>query len=654
MVRPHQMYLSVLWDVVGLSDGSKAIGAVMLSILAAVAVISLYSASDSDHVDLIIVQHGEGTVDPAPGEYSASRGDVVKVSMVPAEGWILADIVVNGKGMPTDIGILPYSNGDLVITLGSDTVIHVHFALGEVQVPEASEFTFTGDLIEAYSDNSLYTVTGGSATDAGVHTAVFSLRSPEFSHWSDGSVDDKTVAWSILPKEVSEDDLVPIPGQVYSGVPLEPALVTLAPMRATDVQSVAYVDNTFPGTASVEVIAKGNYTGSVVLTFDIARAPVTVSVTDASKVYGDSDPTFQTNVSGLVAGEPVAYNLTRAQGESVGEYTVTPVGDDVQGNYDVTYVPGILTIHPRQVVVNTGSADKVYDGTPLTDGAVSISGVLPCDAYSLSVTGSITDVGEVDNWYTIVWSDPGDADNYVLNGVLGTLRVDPYVLTADDFSPIAPIVYTGSQICPDVFMTTALLDIGLTVGTDCIVTYGDNMGTGEHAGTITITGTHNATGEVTLDFGIYHGVTVYVTRDGSGNAYAEGERSLSSFGHSTGTLFDMGNVVPGQFQYVEMYVANHAEYVGMELGMMLSNPTGADSLYSGIELMIQSGGTLRKMTLEEASQGIVGLGTITSADDIGMTVTMIVPEGLGGSGVQGVGLDFTLVLCVMSPDTGGQ
>jgi hypothetical protein len=116
----------------------------------------------------------------------------------------------------------------------------------------------------------------------------------------------------------------------------------------------------------------------------------------------------------------------------------------------------------------------------------------------------------------------------------------------------------------------------------------------------------------------------------------------------------MVDVVPGQFQYVEMYVANHGEYTGMELGLMLSDPTGADSLYSGIEMMIQSGGTLRKMTLEEASQGIVGLGTICSVEDIGITVTMIVPEGLGGSCVQGAGLDFTLMLCVMSPETGGQ
>lgn len=182
----------------------------------------------------------------------------------------------------------------------------------------------------------------------------------------------------------------------------------------------------------------------------------------------------------------------------------------------------------------------------------------------------------------------------------------------------------------------------------------ENLGTGQYAGTVPILGTHNATGEVVLDFGIYHGITVYVTRDGSGNTYQDGERKLSSFGPSTGTLFDLGNVVPGQFQYAEMYVDNHSEYVGMDLGILVRDTTGVDGLYSGIELMVQSGGTLRKMTLEEASQGITVLGTVSSAEDIGVTVTMIVPEGLGGNGVQGAELGFMLVLCVMSHNTGGQ
>jgi hypothetical protein len=197
----------------------------------------------------------------------------------------------------------------------------------------------------------------------------------------------------------------------------------------------------------------------------------------AFKVYGAADPALTAKVEGLVNGDAasvISYKLNREAGVNVDTYAITASGEAVQGNYDVTYVPGILTIHPRQAVVTTGSADKVYDGTPLKDGTVSVSGVLPQDAYQISVTGTITDVGEADNWYSIVWADSGDADNYVLNGILGTLRVDPYVLTADDFLPISPMVYTGHQIRPDVFLTDALSDMGLTVGTDCIVTYGDN------------------------------------------------------------------------------------------------------------------------------------------------------------------------------------
>ena len=398
----------------------------MVVVLAVIVVVSLYGAHDSDRVDLTIVQHGEGDVDPDPGEYTIPRGKLVKMYMTPADGWFLADIVVNGKGMPSDVGVLPYGDdGELVMAIGTDTIVEVYFSQGDVQLPEPSRFTFTGDVIEAYADSGMYTVSGGSATDAGTYTAVFSLRSPGYCHWSDGSVDDKSVTWSILPKQVSADDFGSIPGQVYSGVPLEPVLSVVPPMTVDDIQSVVYTDNVLPGTATVQVTTKGNYTGSVTLSFGIARAQVTVSVMDSSKVYGDVDPVFQVDVSGPVGVEPIAYTLVRVQGESVGEYAVAPVGDAVQGNYDVTYVPGTMTVHPRPVVVITGSADKVYDGTPLTKDMGSVSGVLPCDAYTFSVTGTMTDVGEAENWYSLVWSDPGVADNYVVNGVLGTLRACP-------------------------------------------------------------------------------------------------------------------------------------------------------------------------------------------------------------------------------------
>ena len=54
----------------------------------------------------------------------------------------------------------------------------------------------------------------------------------------------------------------------------------------------------------------------------------------------------------------MSYKLSRDKGENVGEYAITPAGDESQGNYTVTYVSGILKItddglDPRLVVTKT-------------------------------------------------------------------------------------------------------------------------------------------------------------------------------------------------------------------------------------------------------------------------------------------------------------
>ena len=102
--------------------------------------------------------------------------------------------------------------------------------------------------------------------------------------------------------------------------------------------SVNYSDNKNAGTATVTVSDKtgGNYNVSGVKTFTIARAKATVTATDKSKTYGESDPKLEATVSGLVNGEAanlITYTLSRAKGEDVGTYTITPAGDKAQGNY---------------------------------------------------------------------------------------------------------------------------------------------------------------------------------------------------------------------------------------------------------------------------------------------------------------------------------
>lgn len=83
------------------------------------------------------------------------------------------------------------------------------------------------------------------------------------------------------------------------------------------------------------------------LSIIVTPAAVTVTANDKSKTYGEKDPALDATVTGLVNGEDVnliTYKVTRAAGEDVGTYAITPAGDATQGNYSVTYNPGTFTI----------------------------------------------------------------------------------------------------------------------------------------------------------------------------------------------------------------------------------------------------------------------------------------------------------------------
>ena len=114
--------------------------------------------------------------------------------------------------------------------------------------------------------------------------------------------------------------------------------------------------------------------------------------------------------------------------ESPKDYLTKADQEEVTGKipeyYDPKYTQGTLTIEPVEVTVETGSAEKVYDGTPLTNEAASITGLLDADAETVKVTatGSQTEVGSSDNTYSIEWGDV-DKNNYKVTEKLGTLTV---------------------------------------------------------------------------------------------------------------------------------------------------------------------------------------------------------------------------------------
>ncbi|MBD5584136.1 MAG: hypothetical protein HDQ88_03570 [Clostridia bacterium] len=123
---------------------------------------------------------------------------------------------------------------------------------------------------------------------------------------------------------------------------------------------------------------------------------------------------------------------------NVGEYssnicTIVFDNDDdglIAGNYDITYINGMLTVQPRPLTVVTADDTKPYDGKPLTNGGFEVyyykyqeeQGLL--NGEKLTINGAlpaIVDAGEIKN--EISFNVPNS--NYVIKElVAGKLTVE--------------------------------------------------------------------------------------------------------------------------------------------------------------------------------------------------------------------------------------
>jgi uncharacterized repeat protein (TIGR02543 family) len=99
-------------------------------------------------------------------------------------------------------------------------------------------------------------------------------------------------------------------------------------------------------------------------------------------------------------------------------------------NYEPAFGSADITITPRDIVVHTYGATKVYDGQPLTANGWSIdgssSGFVGTQGFAATAnTGTITDVGTTDNGFTYTLKSNTNSTDYSITVVPGTLSVMP-------------------------------------------------------------------------------------------------------------------------------------------------------------------------------------------------------------------------------------
>ncbi len=188
-----------------------------------------------------------------------------------------------------------------------------------------------------------------------------------------------------------------------------------------------------PKSVWVKVI-NPNYGDDVVVntgTVTITRKPVTVTAKaePTSKVYGDeNEPELSGNEYGIIDGAVLDYAVEREEGDAVGEYAVTAKGEVIQGNYEVTYIPGMFTITPadrRELRVTPYSG--TYDAEP---HSIKVEGLREGDSVMYSWQD---ENGE--------WSEPSTELPQFTNVTGRAVQVKVQV-TNNNYSPVPEVVGT--------------------------------------------------------------------------------------------------------------------------------------------------------------------------------------------------------------------
>ena len=164
----------------------------------------------------------------------------------------------------------------------------------------------------------------------------------------------------------------------------------------------------------------------------VVRAVATVTALDAAKVYGEEDPEFVATVEGLANGDDasaIAYVISREAGEVVGEYSILPSGEAVQGNYTVEFAPGKFAISKAALTIAADDKSKTY-GENDPELTATVTGLVEWDEAELVLDYTLSrEAGEDAGTYAITPVFEGALDNYTVECEPGTLAILPAAVT---------------------------------------------------------------------------------------------------------------------------------------------------------------------------------------------------------------------------------
>ena len=329
-------------------------------------------------------------------------------------------------------------------------------------------------------DESIKVTATGSQTDVGKSTNTYTIDWGTANR-SNYEVGEDLGTLTVIPASVTV--ATGSAEKVYDGTPLTNSEASIsglvngetAAVTATgSITEAGSTENTY--SISWNSAKSSNYSVSEslgILRVTSPQGTVILSAASAEKTY-DGTPLTDSSVTaeGLPSGYTVSADVSGSRTDvgssdnKIVSYKIYDAdGSDVTGQFpSVTTKNGTLKVTPKEVAISTGSAEKEYDGTPLTNSEASISGLVNGESATVTASGSITETGSTENTYTISW-DSAKSSNYSVSESLGTLRVTENKSAVTLTAASAEKTYDGTALTDD-SVTAEGLPSGFTVSAD--------------------------------------------------------------------------------------------------------------------------------------------------------------------------------------------
>ena len=227
----------------------------------------------------------------------------------------------------------------------------------------------------------------------------------------------------------------------------------------------------------------------------VSTRPVTVTADPQTKIFGDLDPVFTSQVTqgSLVFSDTFIGALTRSPGEDTGQYAILQGSLALNLNYDLTYLGNFLSILKADPSCELFNYTVTYDGNPhAADGLCTGVNDELLDGLDLTGTSHINAGTYPDTWsFTDVTGNYNDVSGTITNTIAkaeAVCVVTAYNVTYDG------VAHTAEGACTGVLSETLVgLDLSETTHTN-IGSYNDPWSF------IDVTGNYSGTSSTVDDF----------------------------------------------------------------------------------------------------------------------------------------------------------